>query len=457
MKNIIELPKISYYDFYFNVEPQNGNINVQGLLSIENETSRSFNTLPILLYNQLKVKNIKNKNNKNLDFKQEVVSLIDEQKLYVNYILIKLENNLKQDDQINLYIEYEGSINGYSHIMVYVKDKIEKDFSIIRPDCLAYPIISRPSYESISKSYENTFNYNLFIEVPKDYVVACGGILRDIINKNGRNVFNYVSDLSTWRFDIGVAKYSIIEDKEMNLKIFVFHEHKDNAEKVVKKEVKRIYDYFATVFGRYSKDNYYSIIEVKESYGSQAGDNYITMEEHGFIGDSKDINHLYHEIGHWWNVKARYDIQQTRFFDEAFASYFEALGIREFYGDEAYRDKMNLYREYFIESVKDNKINYNTPICNYGEFGIGHNSYTKGPWALYILNEIVGNEIFYKIIRTFLDRFKDKEVDFTDFEEVAQEVSGVNLAKYFKQWIYGIESSKFLCERIDISDIISSI
>lgn len=450
MKDIIKLPRIYYYDFYFNVEPDKGKISVQGVLSVENETSKSFNTLPILLYHELKVKNIKDKHNKNLDFKQGVVSLIDEQEFYVNYILINLENDLKQDDQINLYIEYEGSINGYSHIMMYVKDKIEKDFSIIRPDCISYPIVSEPSYDCISRSSENTFNYNLFIEVPKDYVAACGGILKDAVNKKDRSIFNYISESPTWRFDIGVAKYSIVEDKKMNLRIFAFTEHKDCAEKVVKKEIKRVYDYFTTVFGNCSKVNHYSVIEVKESYGSQAGDNYITMEEHGFIGDNKDITHLYHEIGHGWNVKARYDIQQTRFFDEAFASYFEALGIREFYGDEAYRDKMNLYREYFIESVEENKINYDTPICNYGEFGIGYNSYTKGPWALYILNEIVGNEIFYKIIRTFLYRFKDKEVDFKDFEEVAQKVSGISLAKYFNQWIYGIESSRFLCEKADI-------
>ena len=342
MENAEKLPEISYYDFYFNVEPEKGKFSAQGTISVENKTGKSFSILPILLYHQLKVKNIKDEHNENLDFKQQVVSLIDEQGFYVNYILINLENDLNEDSRLDLYIEYEGSINGYSHIMGYVKDKIEKDFSIIRPDCISYPIISEPSYDYIIRSSENIFNYDLFIEVPKDYVAACGGILKNILNKNDRNIFNYISELPTWRFDIGVAKYSIVEDEKMNLRIFVFNEHKDYAERVVKKEVEKIYDYFTKAFGDYCTNNYYSIIETKESYGSQAGDNYIIMEEHGFIGRTRDITHLYHEIGHGWNAKAKYDVKRTRFFDEAFASYFEALGIREFYGDAAYRNKMNL-------------------------------------------------------------------------------------------------------------------
>lgn len=457
MKSISNLLRIAHYNLFFYIEIECSTFNVKGTLTIKNDSNKDFCEIPILLYHQLKVKNIKDENNRNLCFSQESLPLADEENYYVNYIAVNLNNTLKQKDQINLYIEYEGSINGYSDIMFYVQDKINKEFSIIRPDCHAYPMITEACNESILKSFSNSFTYNLFIDVPKDYVVGCGGVLEEIIHADKRKIFKYIVSLPTWRFDIAIAQYSIVEDKNINLKIFVFPEHRANAEDIIKNEIKRAINFFANVLGNYPEDKYFTVIETKEGYGSQAGDSYIMMEEHGFIDDSKSLTHLYHEIGHAWNVKAKYSVQRTRFFDEAFACYFEALAIKEFFGDKAYKEKMELYRINFIKSVEIEKINYDTPICDYGKFEMGHNSYTKGPWVLYVLNEILGDEKFHKTIRNFLNKFKHEEVDFKDFEEIVQEGSSVDLKKFFSQWIYGVESSKFLYEGVSISDIIESI
>lgn len=457
MINELELPRILNYDLYFKIEPAQNSFSVLGIITIANETIYELNQLNILLYHSLKVKSIKDADNENLYFTQEKVSLKDEKEYYVNNIKIKLKNILKSNDQVNLYIEYEGSINGYSHLMAYVKDKIDKEFSILRPDSHAYPIIAQPFYESISKSYKNLFTYNITIDVPKEYTAGCGGVLKEITHKKDRNIFRYISESPTWRFDIGIAQYSLIEDKDINLKIFVFPKHRENAENVVRKEVKRAFDLFTTLFGEYHKDNYFTVIEIKESYGSQAGDSYIIMEEHGFSNDVKKLTHLYHEIGHTWNVKAKYDVQRTRFFDEAFASYFEALAIKKFYGDTALKEKMELYRQYYIKSIDSDKTNYCTPICEYGKYEIGYNSYTKGPWVLYVLNEIVGDDIFNKIIRNFLNKFKDKEVDFKDFESIVNETSHIDFNKFFSQWIYGIESSEFLYTGKKLSYMIKNI
>lgn len=452
-----QLPRIWNYDLYFRIEPLKSFFKVFGVLSIGNETNDEHSQLDILLYHDLKVSSIEDDNNKALRFTQEKTSLKDEEKYFVNHVCVSLDDALKPNEQINLYIEYEGSIDGYSHLMAYVKDKIDKEFSILRPDSHVYPIIAQPCYETIAKSYKNTFTYNISVDVPKEYTVGCGGVLKDIVQEKERNIFKYSSDLPTWRFDIGIAQYSIVEDKDMNLKIFAFPEHETNAENVVRNEIKRAFDLYTTLFGDYENCNYFTVIEVKESYGSQAGDNYIMMEEHGFSSDAEKLSHLYHEIGHAWNVKAKQDVQKTRFFDEAFASYFEALAIKKFYGERSFEEKMEFYRKQYIESIQRDEINFYTPICDYGKYDLGYNSYTKGPWALYVLNEILGDDIFNNIIRNFLKKFRYKEVDFKDFQEIVEEISGVNLNNFFVQWIYGIDSSKFLNEGTELSYMISNV
>lgn len=452
-----KLPRIAHYDLQFVIEPNSSFFSVQGMIKIEDKTNIDCSELEMLLYHQLKVIEIKDANNNKLSFAQKKVPLTDADNYYVNYIILKLNAGMKGSESIDLYIKYEGSIDGYSHLMPYVKDKIRTDFSIIRPDCHAYPIISKPCYENIYKSYENRFTYNLLINVPKDYLVGCGGVLKEIIHKTTRSIFRYISDSPTWRFDIGIAPYILILDNDINLKIFAFPQHRNNAENIVKNEIKKTIKLFTDLFGDFKENNHFTVIEIKESYGSQAGDNYIMMEEHAFIGDSKDLTHLYHEIGHGWNVKAKLDVQRTRFFDEAFASYFEALAIREFYGDKAYRDKMEFYREYFLKDVEKDQINFDTPVCDYGKSHIGYNSYTKGPWVLYVLHESVGDEIFYKIIKSLLSNYSDSEVDFKDLEKVISQIAGINVKLFLAEWIYGIESSKYLYERTSISAIIEKI
>lgn len=456
MKQNCKLCKITNYDLYFEVKPEKGFFNSQGTITILNDTKEAFKKLCIMLYHELSVKNIRNKENESLAFLQEKVTLEDEENYLVNYITISLNEALQANEQINISIEYEGSLNGYSKVMAYVKDKIHKEFSILRPDCHAYPIIAEPSFSSILKSYKNNFTYNILVRVPKFYKVGCGGALKNVTEVKDYNIFNYVGDSPTWRFDIAVADYSIVEDKDINLKIFAFPEHKANAENIVVNEIKRAFHLFEDLFGDLREDKYFTVVEIKEAYGSQAGDNYILMEEHGFSGDTKKLTHLYHEIGHAWNVKAKNHIQRTRFFDEAFASYFEALAIKNFYGYKEFIGKMDLYRNLFIESVNEDRINFNTPICNYGKYEIGHNSYTKGPWVLYLLNEILGDEVFFKAIRIFLSEFRDKEVDFEDFKELIEEVSNIDLSMFFKKWIYGIESSELLCSDVDVKHMINN-
>ncbi|ERI92335.1 peptidase family M1 [Clostridiales bacterium oral taxon 876 str. F0540] len=450
------MPQILNYDLYFKVNPMGNFFNVSGTLNIFNEMNTELSKFDVLLYHNLKVKSIKDIYNTNLNFAQQIIFLEDEKNYYVNLVSIDLGIVLKSKKQTELSIEYEGTINGYSHLMAYIKDKVDKDFSILRPDSHVYPIIAKPCFKSIIESYRNTFTYNLFIEVPQKYTVACGGMLKEVLRTSESSIFHYASRLPTWRFDIAIAQYSLVEDNSMNLRIFVFDKHKDNARNTVKAEVKRAFDLFTNLFGKYQEDRYFTVIEIKESYGSQAGDNYVMMEEHGFSGSIEELTHLYHEIGHAWNVKAKKDVQRTRFFDEAFACYFEAIAIKKFYGYDAFIDKMETYRKLYVESVEDDEINLYTPICDYGKYEIGHNSYTKGAWALYVLNKILGDDIFNNVIRSFLKKFREKEADFKEFQDITQEVSGRDLRGFFNKWIYGAESSNFLCKKVNLDYIIDN-
>lgn len=448
MSKDVKLPKVVSYSFDYYIEPDKEYFSSNGVLTIKNDSVNKNKKLSLLLYHGLKVKCVSVETDENVRFTQEIVSFPEYEEFKVNHISIDLTEYLEVNEETTLYIEYEGVLKGYSSIMQYVKDSINEEFSILRSDCLAYPIIAYPSYESYMESHYSPFSYKVNVSVPKKYTVGCGGLLKDIQKKNDRKIFTYERLKPTRlynRFDICISEYSLTKDGNRNFNIFAFLKDKEIAEKKVMLELRKIYDYYRRIFGDYENDDSFTIIEVKEGYGCQAGDNYVLIEEPAFDDKNTNFTHLYHEIGHIWNANVKlYYEQRSRFFDEAFACYYEVLAIREFLGEEEAKEKMESYKEQFIMNVKHSKKNFDTPISDYGKYEIGYNSYSKGPWLLYVLHNIVGDEKFYDIIKTFLRENKGKQVTFKDFENTCAKVSELNLDKFFEQWLYGKESSSYL-------------
>ncbi len=115
---------------------------------------------------------------------------------------------------------------------------------------------------------------------------------------------------------------------------------------------------------------------------------------------------------------------------------------------------MTKYREHFRSAAKKNSLNATTPIAEYGKEELGENSYPKGAWSLYVLHQIVGDERFNRIIRTFLAEFSDRPADFSDFQGVAERVSKRDLSRFFKEWVFGAVSSVLLMGNASDQEIV---
>jgi aminopeptidase N len=53
-----------------------------------------------------------------------------------------------------------------------------------------------------------------------------------------------------------------------------------------------------------------------------------------------------------------------------------------------------------------------------------------------MLRQSIGDESFWKGMRSFYERFRNSNALTSDFEKVMEEVSGKNLEKFFHQWLY---------------------
>jgi hypothetical protein len=353
-------------------------------------------------------------------------------------------------------IEYEGQLGGYVDAGYrYVQDHISEEFTIIRLECHAYPIIGYPSekplYESIMKYFKKGFNYSIEVKVPEDLVVANGGRLVGKTNENGMVTYMYKNIKPAWRMDVCVAKYGILEDKESGLKVHYLINDERMAKKVLD-AMKRSHALFTKWFGELKNRGSLTVIELSNGYGSQVDVTCILLEREAF-GDK--LHQVYHEVSHLWSPTSL-DNSPSRFESEGLASFIEFLVAEKFKNKEgplkkALEEKRRDFRQQCQWKAKFKEV----PIVDYGKEDLTQASYSKGMIAFYVLYRLVGEETFINIVRTFYQKHGESGATLEDFINVVKELSRTDLTKFFGEWIYGVESSEYLLSNMSMEDIIA--
>ena len=121
--------------------------------------------------------------------------------------------------------------------------------------------------------------------------------------------------------------------------------------------------------------------------------------------------------------------------NEGFAVYYEEL----YNGYKNGRDDMlaGLYgtASYLLRDRPEHK-----PIVyrSYNRAGeqFDYRAYQKGAWVLHMLRTELGEEMFRKCVKTYLERHALSSVVTEDFRSVIEELTGRSYDRFFDQWIY---------------------
>ena len=139
-----------------------------------------------------------------------------------------------------------------------------------------------------------------------------------------------------------------------------------------------------------------------------------------------------HEIAHqWWGDMITCDSFHHIWLNEGFASYSEALWFEYAYPPFSASEYQMVYQLYlgpgtvYVEDPENENI-----------FDSGL-SYVKGSWVLHMLRHIVGDECFFDILKVYYaSSHKYGTATTEEFQLICEQVSGMNLDKFFHQWIY---------------------
>lgn len=144
-----------------------------------------------------------------------------------------------------------------------------------------------------------------------------------------------------------------------------------------------------------------------------------------------------HELAHqWFGDKITCRDWQNIWLNEGFASYAEAVYAESVNGQTGYSSTMNA----FMSSARNARGSiYVQDITSVSAIFNSARSYAKGATVLHMLRGIVGNDLFFQILRTYAatPALAYSTAVTEDFQAVAQQVANRSLDYFFKEWIYG--------------------
>jgi len=163
-------------------------------------------------------------------------------------------------------------------------------------------------------------------------------------------------------------------------------------------------------------------------------DNTLFTDETENIRSSQGL--IAHEMVHqWFGDYVTCKDWSHLWLNEGFAVYYEKL----YDGHKNGRDSM-LYNLYRISHgvLIDRPVH--KPIVTRSYDGaweqFDYRAYQKGGWVLHMLRTELGEQMFRKCVKTYLERYALSCVVTEDFRSVIEELTGKSYDRFFDQWIY---------------------
>lgn len=298
---------------------------------------------------------------------------------------------------------------------------------------LSEPYGARSWWPCKDYPFDKADSASIQITVPEGLKVGSNGTLAGEWTEDGWTTFLWKEQypITTYLISVAAHPYQVEKDvfhygeeDSMEVVHYIFPDH---FEEVVEDYAKTIdmLEFYSEIFGLYPF--------TEEKYGHAefpwgGGMEHQTLTS--LLGPYEYL--IAHEMAHqWWgNMITCKDFHHI-WLNEGFATYAEALWEEHSRGEQAYHDYMADNAYYGEGSI------YVPDLSNDARIFSGSLSYNKASWVLHMLRHVVGDEVFFNILKSYGDSSRKYGVATTEqFRDLCEQVSGQELAFFFEQWIY---------------------
>lgn len=145
---------------------------------------------------------------------------------------------------------------------------------------------------------------------------------------------------------------------------------------------------------------------------------------------------LGHEVAHNWWGNSVYPDYSLGNWCEGLTVYYADHRYKQAISDSAAIDYRRVLDTDYTAYVNDGN---DFPLSEFGERttpGSRAIGYGKGAFVFHMLKDIVGEERFYRTLRTLYRDFQFKRASWLDIQRLFEQLSGQDLRFYFDQWVF---------------------
>ncbi|HMA76070.1 MAG TPA: M1 family aminopeptidase [Candidatus Krumholzibacteriaceae bacterium] len=272
------------------------------------------------------------------------------------------------------------------------------------------------------------------VTVPSNLIVASNGTLEGITDEGSTDTYSWHEKypIATYLVSVAIHPYTTFSHwyhhspgDSMEVQYYVFPDHYSYIQDSYSQTVPAI-ELFSELFGEYPF--------IDEKYGHAefmwgGGMEHQTITSLGGVS----VYLIVHELAHqWWGDMITCDDFHHIWMNEGFAVYSEALWAEDKYGKEGYDNEM-LITEYFGEGTI-----YVPEADDWNRIFDVDLTYHKASWVLHMLRHVVGDSVFFDILRGYYSdaRYQYGTVTTEQFRDICEDISGMQLDDFFHQWIY---------------------
>lgn len=273
-----------------------------------------------------------------------------------------------------------------------------------------------------------TFAYRVTVEKP--YVVAANGVLVEEIDLGDKRTFVWKArdPMATYLATVNIAEFEVLAaEGPRGIPIRIYYPKGASEEEVApfrqQAEVLRVLE---EAFGPYPFEAAGGVLASDQLGGALECQ---TMPVYSRGAGNVDV--IVHELAHqWYGDSVSPALWRDMWLNEGFASYAEYLWIEAKEGKEAY--EAHAERSYGGLRRRSTGSPFDTGV----EQVFSNRVYGRGAMVLYGLRAEVGDEAFFRILKTWAETHRNGNASTEQFVAHAAKVAGRDLKPFFDAWLF---------------------
>ncbi|WP_418637146.1 M1 family metallopeptidase [Winogradskyella sp.] len=283
--------------------------------------------------------------------------------------------------------------------------------------------------------------FDLKFVAPKTYQVISNGVLKSKSDNDGHVLWEYdmKHPMSSYLVAVVVGKYEKKTETSKSGIPLEYYYYPEDSLKVepTYRYSKQMFDFLEEEIGVAYPWQNYKQVPVHDFLYAGMENTSLTIFSDAFVVDSigfNDKNYVNvnaHELAHqWFGDLVTAKSGAHHWLQEGFATYYALLAEKDVFGENYFYFKL---LESSIDLGKQDISGNGTSLLNPKSSSLTF--YQRGAWVLHALRTKVGDRVFRQAVINYLEKYKFKNAETSDFIKEVERIYGRSLSSFVNLWI----------------------